>query len=105
MNEGKKYDADKPQLALIPALAIIELGKVMTMGAQKYEADNWRKGITYRRIVSAALRHLLAISDGEDVDPESGLNHAAHVMANMAFLIEFYKKHPELDDRYKTEKD
>lgn len=98
---GKKFDDEKPDLSLIPGHVIVELGKVLTMGKCKYAPDNWRGGIKYRRLISAAMRHMAAIQDGQDIDTESGLPHAAHIMANMAFLLEFYKTRPDLDDRYK----
>lgn len=99
--EGIKFDSDKPQLALIPAEAITQLGNVLSYGAKKYAPQNWREGIAFTRVISAAMRHLVAISDGEDIDKESGLKHAAQVMANMAFLLEYYNTKPHLDDRYK----
>lgn len=103
MSRGLKYDGDKPPVALIPISAVLEEAKVLGFGADKYDTDNWRNGIEYRRLISAALRHLLAISDGEDVDPESNLLHAAHVRCCMAFLIEQYETYPELDDRFKRD--
>jgi hypothetical protein len=98
---GKKFDNDKPDLSLIPGHVIVELGRVLTMGKAKYKAHNWRGGIEYSRLISAAMRHMASIQDGQDIDDESGLPHAAHIMANMAFLLEFYKTRPDLDDRYK----
>lgn len=100
--EGKKFDSGKPELSLIPGHVIEELGKVLTMGKNKYGPHQWRGGIKYSRLISAAMRHMTAIQDGQDFDTESGLPHAAHIMANMAFLLEFYKTRPDLDDRYKV---
>lgn len=98
---GLKFDSQKPDLSLIPGHVILELGNVLTMGKMKYGAHNWREGISYSRIISAAMRHMAAIQDGEDIDPESGCYHAAHIMANMAFLLEFYRDRFDLDDRFK----
>jgi hypothetical protein len=39
---GKKYDAGKPMMELIPPHAEIELAKVLTFGAEKYGPENWR---------------------------------------------------------------
>jgi len=44
------------------------------------------------------LRHLEVIRLGEDIDPESGLLHAAHLQCNAQMLTEFYFTHPELND-------
>lgn len=98
---GTKFDQDKPRLALIPPEAIIEVGKVFTFGASKYGENNWRKGFKWTRLISAALRHIMAFSMGEDMDPESGLNHLAHASACLFMLLALFSK-KDLDDRYKS---
>ena len=97
---GIKYDDDKPRMALLSTYALIETAKVLNYGAQKYGDDNWRGGISARRLISAALRHILAFNDGEDNDPETGLSHLAHAMCMLMFELESSVTHPELDDRY-----
>jgi hypothetical protein len=96
-----KFDNEKPRTELVDADAILELAKVLTFGAKKYAANNWRKGIEFSRVIGAALRHIYAIQQGEDRDQETGLLHSAHAMCELMFLTNFYKSHPELDDRYK----
>lgn len=101
MNKGGfKADADKPPIHLIYPRAIELEAAVFGFGAKKYAAYNWCKGMDYTRLISAAQRHLLAITRGEDLDPESNLPHAAHVRCCMAMLIGMMDLHPELDDRY-----
>lgn len=97
---GTKYDDGKPPISLIPRSAIEEEAMVLAFGAKKYAADNWRKGFAYRRLIDAALRHMFAIADGEDYDPETGLLHAAHARCCLGFLIEHYKEGLGHDDRY-----
>jgi 5'(3')-deoxyribonucleotidase len=99
MNEGLRYDGGKISHDLLPAHAINELAKVLTFGAKKYAPNNWMKGMKWSRIIGPMKRHLNAIERGEDYDPETGLLHAAHVMCNAAFLTEYYKIHPQGDDR------
>lgn len=99
---GKKFDAGKPSLGLIDRTALEELARVLDFGKQKYDAHNWRGGITWSRVIDSALRHLNAFNDGEDFDPESGLNHVAHAMCNCMFLLNYYRTHKEKDDRYKA---
>lgn len=77
------------------------VAKVLTFGARKYAADNWRGGIEYTRLISAMLRHIAAIQRGEDIDPESGLPHVYHVGANAQFLGWMQQERPDLDDRWK----
>lgn len=101
---GLKYDGDKPVMALMPPKAMEEEGKVWTFGAKKYAYWNWTKGIQYVRILSAILRHTMALMAGQDLDPESGLHHAAHIRCCAGMLIEFhYANRNDLDDRYKSE--
>lgn len=70
----------------------------MAFGAKKYASWNWSNGIAWSRVVSAALRHLYAMADGELLDPETGLPHAAHARCCTAFLLDFMVNHPELND-------
>lgn len=101
LKEGTKYDSGKPQMDLLDAYAIEQLAAVLTYGATKYERENWRKGISVRRLLAAAMRHLFALMRGEDVDPDTGLSHAAHFMCNGMFIIWTLRYKPEMDDRYK----
>lgn len=100
-----RYNASKLRYDLIPAKANKEYAKVWTVGADKYEPRNWEKGMPWTEVIASAMRHLEAIRLGEDIDPEDGLLHAAHLMCNAAMLAEFYFTHPEFDDRVKYDKD
>jgi len=84
---GKKFDGGKPKLSLIPPEALMALGRVLTMGAEKYGARNWEQGLEADRLIDAMLRHLVAWQFGEGTDPESGESHLAHVLCNAAFLV------------------
>ena len=86
--EFTKYDEGKVRLELVPPRAIEGLGKVLTMGAEKYGANNWRKCEDTERYMGAALRHINARRQGELVDPESGLDHLFHAMTNLMFITE-----------------
>ncbi len=96
---ANKNDHDKPRLDLLSRTALEELGRVLGHGADKYGDNNWRKGMKWSRLYAASLRHLLASMDGETLDPETGLAHTAHVMANMMFLVEYQKRGLGDDDR------
>lgn len=87
---------------LLDPLALEGLAAVLTFGAKKYAAHNWRKGIANTRLIAAMLRHLFAIMRGEDVDPESGLPHIDHVGCCWMFLSNNMKTRPEMDDRWKA---
>ncbi len=104
MSEGRKYDGGKPMLALLPVRSLEEVGKVLTMGASKYDPWNWAGGMAWSRLISACLRHLFAFMRGEDKDPESGLSHLAHAICCLLFLLEYTFSKQEFDDRYKPKK-
>ncbi len=83
---GTKFDDGKPDISLVEPKFIIDMAKVLTMGAQKYDRDNWKNGLAPERIYAALQRHLLAYWSGEKTDPESGISHLAHVAVNTMFL-------------------
>lgn len=100
MTQGTKYDQDKPMLNLIDPEAVEGLAAVLTFGAKKYAADNWRDGISNSRLIASLLRHLFAIMRGEYVDPESGLPHIDHVGCNWMFLSYNLKRRSDLNDSW-----
>jgi hypothetical protein len=86
--EGIKHDQEKPDYTLLDKTAIEQLVKVLAFGAKKYSRGGWTK-VERERYVSAAMRHLFALNNGELTDPESGLPHSAHAMANLMFITHF----------------
>ena len=98
-SEGVKYDSEKPKMNLLPPKAIVEISKVLTFGAAKYDAENWRKlDDLQNRYTAGALRHIFAHMDGEELDPETNLSHLAHAMCCLLFKLEI-----ELEERLKKE--
>jgi len=86
---GIKYDGDKPEMYLVPPLALLEVGKVLTYGAKKYSPDNWRKlDNLQERYTSAAMRHILAHMSGEECDDETNMSHLAHAICCLLFKLE-----------------
>lgn len=106
LKEGAKYDDGKPRMDLLPSDPMKEVAKVLTFGAKKYAAHNWRKGINYSRVYAGLQRHLSAWNDNDTTDPETGLNHLAHAACCLMFLLEYElnpTKYGKFDDRYKGE--
>jgi hypothetical protein len=101
IKEAVKFDAGKPPLGLISRTALEEEAKVLAFGAKKYGRENWRAGMDFTRLVDAALRHVYAFADGEDLDKETGLSHLAHARCCLAFLVEYQGKSVGTDDRFK----
>ncbi len=96
-----KYDTDKPKLSLLSTKAIMEIAKVATFGAKKYEAHNWRRGFKWSRLLDASLRHISAFQLGESIDPESGMQHLAHAAWGLMALIEYEIDNVGENDLYK----
>lgn len=101
---GVKHDGGKPPMELLDTEALLGLARVLDFGRNKYAAHNWRGGISYSRLLGAALRHTFAILRGENDDPESGLPHVDHLGCCWMFLSNMMKTRPDLDDRYKNDK-
>ncbi len=101
---GTKYDSDKSRMELLDPYAMEQLAKVLTFGAKKYAAHNWRKGISKSRLIAAALRHIFAYLGGTDKDEETGLSHIAHAMCCCMFLLGLEHR-TDLDDRYNAGKE
>ncbi|AUO79274.1 hypothetical protein [Salinibacter phage M31CR41-2] len=102
---GVKYDAGKPSPARLPSRAVFEVSRVFKHGAEKYDEtdklhdNNWRQGMNWSRLMDAALRHIYAFKQGEDLDRDSGMSHIAHAICSLMMLEEFRHIFPEGDDR------
>jgi hypothetical protein len=69
-------------------------------GALKYGRSNFREaGIRSSVYFDAARRHLNAWFEGEDLDPDSGLPHLAHVLATVAIVVDAQAAGKLQDDR------
>jgi len=98
---GKRYNKGKTQLSLIPPFSMEQLGKVLTFGAEKYDRNNYRKGMKWSTVIDSLERHLNDFKAGRDIDEESGLPTMAHVLCNAVFLLEYSQIFPQGDDRIK----
>lgn len=98
---GARYNQGKPDLSLIPISTLEDEARVWMYGEAKYARFNWMKGMKWSIPMACALRHLAAWQAGEDIDPESGQPHLAHVMCNLRMLTLYAKTYPEGDDRPK----
>jgi len=84
---GRKDDQGKPRPSLLPPCALAEVIDVLTFGANKYGADNWRN-VEASRYLDALMRHVEAYRRLEHADPETGRSHLAHAVCCALFLIE-----------------
>jgi len=95
--EFTKFDSNKNRLELIEPKFIQGIGQVLTIGANKYSIDNWKRADDINRYKGALLRHIYAYLDGEQIDPESGLSHLYHAGCNLMFLDYFNRTNKEKD--------
>lgn len=101
--EGRKDDAGKRRYDLIPVEALREVADVYTMGAKKYDDNNWRHGMAWHRIIRAAMEHFEKWRGGEVRDLEDGQHHLASVVWCCLTLMTYEKEYPEGDDRWKRD--
>lgn len=83
-NEGKvqlSYLLDAP-------LAMEGLCRRFELGAKKYGKDNWKQGLDNNQIIDSLLRHLMAIKNGEHIDPSDGGYHVDALVWNSIVLSE-----------------
>ena len=101
-----KYDEGKPNIALIPPEALLDIAKVFTFGAEKYGVNNWRidgANTSWSRTYGSIQRHLTAWLAGEDVDPESGESHLTHAATQIMILMTYQSDGVIWqDDRYSS---
>ena len=99
--QALRHNGGKPELSYVLTFpdALREVARVSTYGADKYERGNYLKGAPLSQSVDCLLRHLLAWSQGEDTDPESGHSHLGHVVWNALRLCQESIVRPDLDDR------
>lgn len=87
---GAKADKNKPRVDLIfdgMPLALLEVARVATFGAAKYSDHGWMKVPNgFQRYTAAMDRHRL--QEGEFIDRDSGLAHAAHAAWNALARLE-----------------
>ena len=94
--------AKKAPMWLLPPVALEQTAWVAKLGAEKYGPYNWRvTGVCATTYVSAIMRHLNAWRDGEDLDPESGISHIAHIATSCNILMDAAACGTLQDDRNK----
>lgn len=96
---GLRYNQNKLPHHLISPFAMDELARVLQKGAEKYALRNWEQGLKWDECVGSLMRHVNAWRRGEEVDPETGLSHMAHVLCNAMFLSHFEVTKTGTDDR------
>lgn len=87
--QGVKDDGEKLEYHLIPAVPEELVVRALMFGKKKYGEDNWKRVPNARvRYWDAARRHLGKMLQGEELDQESDLPHAAHAICCLLFLLD-----------------
>ena len=103
-NPKTRFGAAKPSTFCIPPVSLLMLGAVMNDGAHKYGVLNWRESdVSASTYFDAAMRHLLAWRDGQNIDVDSSQHPLAHVMACCAIVIDAQTEGMLIDDRGKVQ--
>lgn len=90
----------KVPLSTVSAPVMAEVGLAMMEGALKYGRHNYRvSGVRASVYYDAAIRHLMAFYEGQDIDPDSKLPHIVKVIACMAVLRDSQIQGNWVDDR------
>lgn len=90
----------KVPLSTVSAPVLGEVGLAMLEGALKYGRHNYRvSGVRASVYHDAALRHLLAFWEGQDIDPDSGLPHIVKAIACCVVLRDSQIQGNWVDDR------
>lgn len=102
-NTAVKHDSGKERVDLINPNFILEMGRVLGYGANKYPSSDYNylegQGLDYSRVYSSLQRHILKWYSGEQIDPESGIPHLIHAAANLQFLFNYDTMSKGKDDR------
>lgn len=104
VNPKELAGAKKPATwSVMPRWVMLQVGRVMSVGAAKYGAFNYRESsISASTYQDAIERHLALWFDGEDNDDETGVSHLASVIASCALLMDAQATGKLDDDRQKT---
>lgn len=95
-----RFNKGKTAIHLLPPEWERLLADVLGAGAEKYEPENWRLGMTYSSCYAAARRHMAAWYEGEETDPETGLSHLGHAAWNTLALYSYQTHGVGEDDRF-----
>ena len=99
-NPKDAVGSDKLPLHLWPTTATVLGCLGLLDGMLKYGRSNYRAvGIRASIYYDAADRHLKAWFEGEDIDPDSGLPHLAHLLACVAIIVDAQAAGKLNDDR------
>jgi hypothetical protein len=97
---AKKFDTEKPPVAIIPHVAEIAEAAAFAEGRNKYGLWNYLQGgLTAIQLLSAVRRHIGLYLAGEQVASDSGVHHLGHARAGLAMVLDLEARGLLIDDR------
>jgi hypothetical protein len=94
-----RYNKGKPEIHQVPPQLVRGAAEGFVYGQQKYGKWNYAKGNNYSVPYDSLRRHLDAFFWEGNIDKESQLHHLKLAAANLAMLMLYVEKFPEMDDR------
>ena len=83
-NKALRHNSGKLDWTLLDFDCLIPMVEGMTYGATKYTRNNWKLQCDDpKQHLQSAMRHLIAIIQGEEIDEESGVRHSGLIQCNM----------------------
>ncbi len=99
-NPKDALGTNKAPLSTLPTGPMYEVALAMLEGARKYGRHNYRvMGVKASVYYDAAMGHITAWWEGEDLDSVSGLHHLAKAMASLAVVRDSEMMDNWVDDR------
>ena len=90
----------KVPMSTVPSGVLMELGLAMLEGARKYGRHNYRAiGVRSSVYYDAAMRHLMAWWEGEELDPDGGISHLTKAIATLVVIRDAQMVGKVEDDR------
>jgi hypothetical protein len=100
--KAARFNEGKPQWSYVHFKSLEPMVRVLEFGAIKYAPKNWMKPMDTTKILESMQRHLAALFDGEECDPETGLSHMGHIQCN-ALFYNYHKEREKNDNNRSTE--
>jgi len=88
-NPKKIHGAGKPDLSLIPPVALHHMAMAFEDGGYKYGPFNWRdSSVEVRTYIAAGMRHFADYLDGSECASDSDVHNLGHTMACCAIILD-----------------
>lgn len=99
-NPKDMVGSTKLPLNLVPAVTVAYAALGHGEGMLKYGLVNWREcGVRMSIYLDALERHIKKVTEGEWIDPKSGVPHFANALACISIIIDAYHAGKLIDDR------